>query len=868
MMTALATISIGALNYYRTSDKTLDTAIENLADKTRLLALRFQDAYNSVQNEAIIASRTPPIKGLMRSMSHHGVDPKDGSTTALWKSRLEEIFTSIMQANPHYTQMRYIGLADHGRELVRVNKSDDGYVAVSPEDLQQKGNEPYMDAVEKGRHTFFFSKVTMNREHGDVGKTITPTIRAVMPVKDAENKIFGVLVINVDFNNLMQKMFYSSRSKIEAFLTNQSGDYVEYDPKKGSISLEYHGHFTKKQPEFIRKIQNDNRDEAVYKDGDDIIYYTRMEVSKRTDDEYVGAILRIPRSELLKGVHKTQQESLLLTAILIILTTLFATLMAHKLTQPFRLLTKNIRKYKNSPESINLPTERTDELGELARAFKDAFEQVLQSESTRKAYVDASGDGYWDWLIQDDYEYMSPQFWEMFGYKPEEKEHKPYEWQAIVFKEDLKASLNNFDKHVKTKGAHPYSQEVRYHHKDGSIITVLCKGAVVEWANDGTPIRMIGTHTNLTDIKKTQEQLYLLQLAIEYSKDLILITEANPDNPVTVYVNKASKDILGCEPKELIGKIPNFLKREESNALEFDKIKKALINHKPFNIERIHYAKDGQKYWVDINAVPVENTKGNVSHYISIGHDITDKKTFDLERDVLISELERSNKDLDDFAYVASHDLKAPLRVINNASTWLQEDLAGKLDEDSQENLELLRNRAVRMDKLLDDLLVYSRVGRVQSDEYKQIIDGVTLIEEIKELLSDVKQYSIHLNDAFKAVKIYRMPLQQIFLNLISNSIKHGDKETTELSVDLIDEDEKYLTFKVKDNGPGIPKEFHQKIFNIFQTLKPRDQVEGSGMGLAIVKKHIEIAGGEIKVDSDKGEGCMFTFTWPKLTKS
>ncbi len=507
MVTAIAAISVSVLNYYRTSEQTLEKAVEHLGAKTRLMALRFQDAYAAVQNEAKILSRVPPVRGLMRSIANNGVDPKDGSTTQLWKKRLETTFTSVMQVNPYFTQVRYIGLADDGLELVRVNRTKRGHESVTDEQLQHKGEEPYVKKVKAGLDTFFFSEVTLNREHGFVDKNRLATIRAVVPVKNVNGHVFGMIVINVDYEELLKKMFYSASPKIKAFLTNQSGDYVEYNHKKGTIQLEFHKNYTKKQPEFIKKIQNDKRNEAVYTDGDDVIYYVRMKIIKSSDKEYVGAILQIPKSELLEGVYKTQRESLFFSALLSVLSTMIAALLAHRLTLPLLQLTNSVRRLKDDPGCCRLPTQRKDELGNLAMAFQDTFNKLKQSELTKKAFVDASGDGYWDWLIQEDYEYMSPRFWEMMGYKPEEKKHKPSEWQKLILEEDLKVVLDNFDKHVKTKGQYPYSQEVRYRHKDGSIITVLCKGAVVEWTKEGIPTRMVGTHTDMTEIKSTQSQL-------------------------------------------------------------------------------------------------------------------------------------------------------------------------------------------------------------------------------------------------------------------------------------------------------------------------------------------------------------------------
>ena len=148
-----------------------------------------------------------------------------------------------------------------------------------------------------------------------------------------------------------------------------------------------------------------------------------------------------------------------------------------------------------------------------------------------------------------------------------------------------------------------------------------------------------------------------------------------------------------------------------------------------------------------------------------------------MERERLIKSLEQSNTALDDFAYVASHDLKAPLRVIDNTSSWLEEDLADSLDDDSKENLALLRNRTKRMEKLLDDLLEYLRVGRETSRDYSTETTGAMLIEDIVPLLDMPPGFTLDVSNNFKMINIIRMPLQQIFLNLINNALKHHDKK-------------------------------------------------------------------------------------------
>jgi len=224
--------------------------------------------------------------------------------------------------------------------------------------------------------------------------------------------------------------------------------------------------------------------------------------------------------------------------------------------------------------------------------------------------------------------------------------------------------------------------------------------------------------------------------------------------------------------------------------------------------------------------------------------------------------LQMANEELEEFAYAAAHDLRAPLRVIDNATRWLEEDLEQHLSADTRENMKLVRGRVRRMEKLLDDLLEYSRIGTKTDPGFREMVAGSELIDNIWTLLSP-QGFTVKVSPEFAAIRVPRMPLQQIFMNLISNSIKHHDKATGCIEVTVEDSGAFYL-FGVKDDGPGIAERFHERIFKMFQTLRPKDQVEGSGMGLALVRKNIEVFGGRLRLESAEGKGCTFRFTWRK----
>lgn len=223
--------------------------------------------------------------------------------------------------------------------------------------------------------------------------------------------------------------------------------------------------------------------------------------------------------------------------------------------------------------------------------------------------------------------------------------------------------------------------------------------------------------------------------------------------------------------------------------------------------------------------------------------------------------LKKRNEELDRFAYVTSHDLKAPLRAIYNLATWLQEDLADQIPKENQQQLELMQSRVKRMDGLIQGLLEYSRVGRkntpVKTVKVKELIDDV-----ICSLLPP-PEFEIIITDNMPTITTEALLLQQVFLNLISNGIKYHPHNQGKITISVEDRDQFYK-FSVTDNGLGIDPQYHERIFRIFQTLQARDTFESTGIGLSIVKKIVEGQGGKIWVESQLGKGATFYFTWSK----
>lgn len=273
---------------------------------------------------------------------------------------------------------------------------------------------------------------------------------------------------------------------------------------------------------------------------------------------------------------------------------------------------------------------------------------------------------------------------------------------------------------------------------------------------------------------------------------------------------------------------------------------------------------DGRLRYYAMTYRVATDADGLVIGVVSLGIDITERRAMERALEAKSAELERSNRDLEQFAYVASHDLKAPLRAIDILVEWLQDDLKAYEGGEVRENLGLLKQRTTRLHRLLDDLLAYSRAGRKPGAVVET--DTRLVVQDLVTLLGPPPGMAVVADGTLPVLWAHTAPLEQVLRNLMNNAIKHHPTGQGLVRIGASECPGGY-EFTVTDDGAGIPAEFAAKVFQMFQTLKPRDEVEGSGMGLAIVKRIVEWQGGRIWFEpGPDGRGTTFRFTWRALS--
>ena len=310
-------------------------------------------------------------------------------------------------------------------------------------------------------------------------------------------------------------------------------------------------------------------------------------------------------------------------------------------------------------------------------------------------------------------------------------------------------------------------------------------------------------------------------------------------------------------------------------------IQQTVIERKPHLLEYRIVLPDGSIRWLEARGRMLFDALGEPDRLVGVCMDVTDRKRSEealrqSEQNLRLRAeelarvahaLERSNRELDAFAYAASHDLRAPLRGIANLAQWIEEDLQSqdRLPPETAEMLQLMRSRMHRMEALIEGLLQYSRAGRLHQPP--EMVDTRKLVRDVVDLLSPPEDVTVSISSDLPAFVTSRLPLQQVFLNLIGNALKHANRQHADIEISWADAGPSF-EFSVKDNGQGIPKEFQDRIWGIFQTLEARDQVEGTGIGLALVKKLIDAEGGRVWVESEAGHGATFKFLWPKTART
>ncbi|WET01615.1 PAS domain-containing sensor histidine kinase [Flavobacterium sp. YJ01] len=490
-------------------------------------------------------------------------------------------------------------------------------------------------------------------------------------------------------------------------------------------------------------------------------------------------------------------------------------------------------------------------------------EDIKESNEKYDIVAKATSDTIWDWKIQEDSINWNKGIESVFGYNPEEVGKTSKWWFDKIHPEDsIRMSIKLYS-FIEQKTQN-WQDQYRFRCADGTYKYVLDRGFLLK-DEKGRAIRMIGAIQDITKQKEEEQRLKLLETVITQSKDSILITEANsPDGkiPKIVYVNPAFSQMSGYQSNEIIGKSANIFKGPKSDSDELKKLLKAIKNEEECLIETITYTKNKEEYWVRFSMIPIFNNDEVITHWISIQRDITDEKKLETEKEHLIRELTQNNKDLKQFSYITSHNLRAPLSNLIGLLN-LTEDIPIE-NEELQEILAGFTKSTHLLNETINDLV---KVIIIKDNPSMQK-EEVSLKEVFENVFSQLS-FQIELHKPIIKLKFDKLPqliinkayIESILLNLLTNSIKYkSENRKLKIAITAEQVDNKtIITFK--DNGIGIDLERNRdKVFGLYQRF--HNYPDSKGLGLYLVKSQVETMGGTIAIDSEVNKGTTFTITF------
>ncbi|MFV5686775.1 PAS domain-containing protein [Flavobacterium sp. GB2R13] len=495
--------------------------------------------------------------------------------------------------------------------------------------------------------------------------------------------------------------------------------------------------------------------------------------------------------------------------------------------------------------------------------LKNTNDEIKESNEKYDIVAKATSDTIWDWKIQEDNLSWNKGIESVFGYTEDQVGDSSTWWFDKIHPEDsIKMSIKLYS-FIEQK-TEKWQDQYRFRCADNSYKYVLDRGFLLK-DEDGKAIRMIGAIQDITKQKEEEQRLKLLETVITQSKDSIIITEASSNDnalPKIIYVNPAFTTMSGYNSEEIIGKTPNLFKGPNSDKQEYSKLTTALKNKKECLIETISYKKNKEEYWVRFSMIPIYNSENELSHWISIQRDVTAEKKQEKEKEQLIRELTQNNKDLKQFSYITSHNLRAPLSNLTGLLNLIED-----IPIENQELKEIL-NGFNKSTHLLNDT-INDLVKVIIIKDNPSIQKEAVLLKEIFENVFNQLSFQIELYKPiiklnFEKVSVLntnKAYIESIMLNLLTNAIKYkSENRKLKITINANEVDDTvYLTFK--DNGIGIDLERNRdKVFGLYQRF--HNYPDSKGLGLYLVKSQVETMGGTISIESEVNKGTTFTLTF------
>ena len=552
-----------------------------------------------------------------------------------------------------------------------------------------------------------------------------------------------------------------------------------------------------------------------------------------------------------------------ISALEMVLVALFSLMLGLYLTRQLGRLRDASIRLAQGDMAHRIDASGSDELAETARAFntmadrlQSFYGDLAERETRFREYSEVNSDWFWETDKDERYVFLSETFSAITGRSPDSLLGKR-RWDLGTSKMEVDAET--WQNHLEDLSAHRSFRDFKYWMEDDTGRPCWVKeSGVPRFDESGHFLGYRGTGSDITAAMESAHRMHMLTRAVEQSPVSVVITDL--DRRIQ-YVNPKFLQTTGYTVGEVLGQMPSILKSGLTANGIYQDLWATLDQGEQWRGEFVNRRKDGTLYWEQASIQPIRNLEGRITNYLGIKLDITERKQAEEKLAGLLDELKRSNQDLEQFAYVASHDLKQPLRQISSFSTLLERRLGPDAEQDVRDYLGFLTDGAKRMQDLIGDLLEYSRVSHrpLHNDD----VDMNEVLDTALALLTAPIDGAAAAIERAPLPRVHgdRSQLERLLQNVVGNALKYRDPERPlriRIGCDPAG------VFFVADNGIGIPADQTERVFMIFQRLHAAQAYEGTGIGLAVCRKIVERHGGRIWLCSDgEGQGSTFFFTLP-----
>ena len=399
LLNVLLVGSVGYLTYQQGHSLMIHNELNKLENSAQVEVNMIQGYLQKLKSDVDFMAHTPPIQGLIRTRKNGDIDPLDGSTEQEWISRLSIIFTQFLSNHPDYFQIRYIGIEQQGKEIVRAENRQGRIILTSAEELQAKGDREYfLRTLQESEGSQYISRINWNREHGELGQSRIKTIRVATPIRTVEGELFGIVVINVDLDGLFKKLGEALPSFTKLYLANQEGGFLLHPDSSQNFDFEKSDwvvggkalpDFDKTLPELIR--QAEITQEAALVIQGNVLYSQKIEIDLGKEKRFLGLALVAPAEILLREVNKVRERSFYLGAILLLLGVICIFLFSQHLTKPLRQMTDVVENFEEEGQYLSFPHFQQKEIASLADSFQLMTSQLVEhNQVIKKAERDLS----------------------------------------------------------------------------------------------------------------------------------------------------------------------------------------------------------------------------------------------------------------------------------------------------------------------------------------------------------------------------------------------------------------------------------------------------------------------------------------------